>query len=236
MLTGGTWPGYAAQVSESPFDAGAAAFTADVDASIAHDRYLRGRLFVGAVRRHLALDGSAGRRVLDIGCGPGRIARLLAEAGYDVTGADPSPMMLAEARRQPVSGGSQTHLRFVDGDGTAELAHGPWSAIVLSSVLEFVPDADTLLCRAADALAPGGILVVSYANRASLWRRWSQPHRVAQHLWLDGEMRRRLVAAGLRPITRTRYFDCAPLDRRGLGRLGDCSRVGTLGLLVAKRP
>jgi ubiquinone/menaquinone biosynthesis C-methylase UbiE len=40
----------------------------------------------------------AGRRVLDVGCGTGRMAHELARRGAKVWGVDPSPEMLAEAR------------------------------------------------------------------------------------------------------------------------------------------
>src|SRR4029078_13046148 len=48
-----------------------------------------------------------GARVLDVGCGTGKFARVLAESGLArVWGIDPSPEMLAEARRRvPSSGG-----------------------------------------------------------------------------------------------------------------------------------
>lgn len=42
----------------------------------------------------------AGLQVLDAGCGPGLYLRELAERGADVTGFDPSPVMMALARQQ----------------------------------------------------------------------------------------------------------------------------------------
>ncbi len=50
---------------------------------------------------YLDLLGPAPARVLDMGCGTGRLARAFAAAGHAATGAEPSPAMLAEARRQP---------------------------------------------------------------------------------------------------------------------------------------
>jgi ubiquinone/menaquinone biosynthesis C-methylase UbiE len=41
----------------------------------------------------------AGTRVLDAGCGTGRVAVELAARGFDVVGADVDPSMLAVARR-----------------------------------------------------------------------------------------------------------------------------------------
>src|SRR5512146_2949977 len=41
----------------------------------------------------------AGSRILDAPCGQGRHAHLLAEAGFDVTGLDYSPLLLGKSRR-----------------------------------------------------------------------------------------------------------------------------------------
>ncbi|CAL9366394.1 class I SAM-dependent methyltransferase [Streptomyces sp. enrichment culture] len=50
----------------------------------------------------LAADFPAGAKVLDFGCGDGRVAIPLRAMGYDVTGADASPRMLAAlADRDP---------------------------------------------------------------------------------------------------------------------------------------
>ncbi len=38
------------------------------------------------------------RRVVDVGCGAGPLAQVLVEAGFEVTGIDPSPELLAAAR------------------------------------------------------------------------------------------------------------------------------------------
>jgi SAM-dependent methyltransferase len=57
-------------------------------------------------------------RVLDVGCGTGALAGHLALAGYDVTGVDVSPGMLAEAERRGLAGVYacfSTALPFVDG-------------------------------------------------------------------------------------------------------------------------
>ncbi len=53
-----------------------------------------------------------GARVLDVPCGQGRHAHLLAEAGLDVTGLDYSIHLLAAARRR----GTARNLRYVRGD------------------------------------------------------------------------------------------------------------------------
>jgi ubiquinone/menaquinone biosynthesis C-methylase UbiE len=55
-----------------------------------------------------------GRTILDVGTGTGRAALLMARAGARVTGVDPSPDMLAVARRQAAE--AQVPVRFDLGD------------------------------------------------------------------------------------------------------------------------
>jgi SAM-dependent methyltransferase len=65
--------------------------------------YARGRLpyppeMAAALRDELDLDGSG--RLLDVGCGPGSVAILLARFFFEVVGVDPDPGMIAEANRE----------------------------------------------------------------------------------------------------------------------------------------
>ena len=54
------------------------------------------RAEVRALRRHAPLDGA---RVLDVGCGEGRLARRIAGAARLVVAIDPNEEVLARARR-----------------------------------------------------------------------------------------------------------------------------------------
>src|SRR5262249_58079316 len=54
----------------------------------------------------------SGARILDVPCGQGRHAHLLAEAGVDVDGVDYSAELLARARRR----GTGARLRYTQGD------------------------------------------------------------------------------------------------------------------------
>src|ERR1700712_5479810 len=65
------------------------------------------------------LELTPGRRVLDVGCGPGRHARALAEAGMEVVGVDISQRFIDLARRDAPSGATFRRLdaRALDLDG-----------------------------------------------------------------------------------------------------------------------
>src|SRR5438105_14507886 len=53
-----------------------------------------------------------GSRILDVPCGQGRHAHLLAEAGFDVDGLDYSEHLLARAKAR----GTSSRLRYTRGD------------------------------------------------------------------------------------------------------------------------
>lgn len=50
---------------------------------------------------YLSLAGTPPQRILDLGCGTGLLCDAYAAKGHEVTGVDPSPAMLATARRKP---------------------------------------------------------------------------------------------------------------------------------------
>jgi len=119
-------------------------------------------------------------RVLDLGCGTGFHARLLARAGYPVVGVDLSPSMLAEARRTSSRGdsrnGSRGRLRGGDivyqlGDLLDPIAIARPASLTLLlgntlSVFETREKLRAALRNAAAATRPGGIVVCQILNYA----------------------------------------------------------------------
>ncbi len=100
-----------------------------------------------------------GRRVLDLGCGAGQLARHLASRGAaEVVGVDVSERMLELARAQ------WAHPRVTYVHGALEtLAFPPsrFDLAVSSLVFHYVEDYRGLVARIAGWLAPGGVLVYS---------------------------------------------------------------------------
>jgi ubiquinone/menaquinone biosynthesis C-methylase UbiE len=70
------------------------------------------RLTVERVERLLARSPT--NMLLDAGCGYGRIAVPLAQAGYQIVGVDVSPLMLEEAKRRAIEAGVSIELRLGD--------------------------------------------------------------------------------------------------------------------------
>ncbi len=108
-----------------------------------------------------------GARVLDVPCGQGRHAHLLAETGLDVTGLDYSKPLLARAKER----GTATNLRYVRGDMRSLPPRwtGRFDAVVnLFTSFGFFtePDDDARVVREfARVLRPGGVLVWHGADR-----------------------------------------------------------------------
>ncbi|HEX5406690.1 MAG TPA: class I SAM-dependent methyltransferase [Pseudonocardiaceae bacterium] len=100
-------------------------------------------------------DDSA--EVLDVGCGTGSLAYLLAAQGHQVTGVDISPNMVEHARRK-LAGCSAT---VVLGDAADPPVAGRRFDVVLCRHLMWtLPDPGAALRRWVGMLRPGGQLVL----------------------------------------------------------------------------
>jgi SAM-dependent methyltransferase len=101
-----------------------------------------------------------GRDVLDVGCGEGWLARRLVGAGARVTGIDPLPGALANAREASPEAES---LRFVHGTAEAlPFADRSFDVVVFFNSLHHVPVAsmELALSEAARVLRPAGAVYV----------------------------------------------------------------------------
>jgi SAM-dependent methyltransferase len=115
---------------------------------------------------YLDLAAKAGPRVLELGCGTGRLMVPLAEAGFRVTGLDRSPGMLAQAatklsRLDPTI---QTATRLVEGDLASFALETTFDSILLPArVFAFlltVDDQRACLGRVLEHLRPGGLVAI----------------------------------------------------------------------------
>lgn len=100
-------------------------------------------------------------KLLDVGCGDGCFANIMASHGWDVTGLDPALPL------------STTHSNQLD---AAKLIRGTFSdlpddkfydVITLWDVVEHVENPLALITEVASRLAPGGLLVVETGNYQS---------------------------------------------------------------------
>ncbi|MDQ0371890.1 class I SAM-dependent methyltransferase [Cellulomonas humilata] len=120
------------------------------------------------------VDELGARRVLDVGCGTGTFALMLAARGLEAIGVDPAVASLDVARGKPGAGA----VRWVHGDATSVGAVGVDVATMTGNVAQvFVTDeewAETLDALRA-ALAPGGHLVFeTRVPEREAWREWTR--------------------------------------------------------------
>ena len=107
---------------------------------------------------------ASGGPVLELGCGTGRVALAIAEAGIDVTGVDISPRMVEAARRKSDAAKLSGTLEFHDAD-MRSVRLGRRFPLVLLPFRSFqsmltVEDQQEALATVAEHLAPGGVLAM----------------------------------------------------------------------------
>jgi SAM-dependent methyltransferase len=112
--------------------------------------------------------------VLDVGCGTGTLACLLAAKGIDVTGVDPAEASLAVARRKPAA----DTVRWILGVAADLPPLNADLAIMTGNVAQvFVSDTDWLanLVGIRNALQPTGRLVFEVRDPAQRdWEHWTR--------------------------------------------------------------
>lgn len=115
-----------------------------------------------AVLRELAAEPCA--RVLDVGCGTGRLAARLVEAPsvLMVVGLDFSAGMLEQARARL---GSAPAAALVRGDATRlPFADAAFDAAVSTEAFHWFPDQDAALAEIRRVLRPGGRLLLALVS------------------------------------------------------------------------
>jgi O-antigen biosynthesis protein len=148
-----------------------------------------------------------GRRVLELGPGPGDMSRVLQEQRCSVVGIEVDPELAAVA--------SRFCERMIVGDLDlldlqAELGSERFDVILAADVLEHLKDPLSLLQRLRDFLAPDGYFVISVPNVA---------HGSVRLALLQGRFR--YQRGGLLDRTHLRFFTWKSLeqllDEAGLG-------------------
>lgn len=120
-------------------------------------------------------------RVLDVGCGTGTFALMLAERGNDVVGVDPAAASINVARSKP----GADRVRFIQGEATTLPSLQVDLATMTGNVAQvFLTDAEWMatLGGIRGALRPGGRLVFESRDPARrVWEEWRRdwaPQRV----------------------------------------------------------
>jgi SAM-dependent methyltransferase len=125
---------------------------------------------------YLAMVAEFGARsMLDLGCGTGVFALMLAERGIEVVGVDPAGASLDVARAKP----GADRVTWIHGDASAIPAGASVDMVTMTANVAqvFVTDADWVATLAAvhGALRPGGYLVFESRDPARrAWEEWTE--------------------------------------------------------------
>ena len=136
-------------------------------------------LILPRVGRHLA----GARRVLDIGCGEGQVARRSAALGAAVVGLDPTPSQVREATAR---GGGPSFAR-----ARAEALpcrSGAFDTVVLCLAIEHVDAFELAFREVARVLEPGGtfVLVLAHPLLQAPGSGWVDDRIVGERYWRVG--------------------------------------------------
>ncbi|MGZ6296023.1 MAG: methyltransferase domain-containing protein [Candidatus Limnocylindrales bacterium] len=153
---------------------------------------LRGRSpdEIAARDEYLALLGVAtARTVLEVGCGSGVVLRDLARrlpAAATAVGLDPSPALLAMARRLADEAGVGSSVQIVEGDARElPFDDASFDMVLAATTLLHVPDAERAIGEMVRVTRPAG--------RVGVLERDNDSYLIAHP---DRELTRRIVTAG----------------------------------------
>jgi SAM-dependent methyltransferase len=133
------------------YDSFAEAYVAENDASVANAWYERPAVLTRA-------GDVTARRILDAGCGSGRLFAELRDRGAVVTGIDNSTAMLELARLRL---GSNADLTIADLREPLAFPENAFDDVIASLVLHYLEDWGPTLSELRRILRPGGRLIVS---------------------------------------------------------------------------
>jgi ubiquinone/menaquinone biosynthesis C-methylase UbiE len=123
------------------------------------------------------------RRVLDIGCGEGQVARRIATPGTEVVGLDPTLSQLREARAR--GGGPRYAIARAE---ALPCRSGAFDSVLVCLALEHVDAFEAAIHEVARVIEPGGrfVLLLSHPLLQAPGSGWVDDQTLGEHYWRIG--------------------------------------------------
>ncbi|MBI5913234.1 class I SAM-dependent methyltransferase [Candidatus Azambacteria bacterium] len=135
----------------------------------------RTRAYVWKELERFAVYAKEGQRVLDFGCGNGRLFELFKGKHITYTGIDQSGALIAHARERHAEDVASGIAQFIAGSGeTLPFPDASFDCVFSIAVLHHIPSTEKREAMARElhrVLAPQGILVVT------VWNLWQKEYR-----------------------------------------------------------
>lgn len=155
--------------------------------------------------RYMTLGDEPTGKLLDVGCGGGRLLNRMKKRGWQVEGTDFDEQA---AQRVASRYGIKTHVGDLPQCG---LPDDNFDAIVMSQAIEHLYDPKATLRECLRILKPGGLLVMTTPNAHSIgatefgasWRGWEAPRHL--HLFTVESLRNLAQHAGFEIAEATTY-------------------------------
>lgn len=210
-------------------------------------RYAKGQVwssepnrFFADIVEGLVRDGLAPGRAIDLACGEGRNAVWLAEQGWQVTAVDFSAVGVERGRAGAAARGIA--LDWVVADlATWDLGAGAWDLVAHVYLHWPTAEREPFLRRCADAVAPGGVLVIVGHDRDNIAHGIGGPQD-PDVLTTPGEMAELVGACGLEVVRAERVLRAVSVEGgHGTPAPGSTGAAATTvdaidHVLVARRP
>ena len=103
-----------------------------------------------------------GERILDLGCGTGRLANEISKAGAQAVGVDIDPSMIERARA------AYPDVEFVVADAARFTCDEPFDAVFSNAAIHWVKDTHGVMATLSEILKPGGRLVVELGGKGNI--------------------------------------------------------------------
>ena len=115
------------------------------------------------IKRLLNLDSSKKLKVLDIGCGDGRVSEELVKLGHEVWGLD--------ASEQAAHLAQEKGIKVIIGEIEKFEPDQKFDLIIMTDILEHLFDPLEMLVRAKSWLSPDGEIIINFPNHFDLRNR-----------------------------------------------------------------